>query len=57
MMFAITWTLVSSGVFYARTGQFVPTHHTDVTPDYPGGLLGFLWLATNALAWFLAVSV
>ena len=50
---AISWTAFSSVLFYHLTGALAPTHHTDVAPDYPGGVLGFLWMVTNLAVWGL----
>lgn len=49
--FGVLFTALTSGALHHYTGVAIPTHRTDVQPDYPGGFLGFSWLASNVLVW------
>ena len=49
LVLAAGWFCLSSAILHGLTGERYPQHHTDVTPDYAGGLAGFVFLLSNAL--------
>jgi hypothetical protein len=50
------WFCLSSAILHGLTGESIPRHSTDVTPDYPGGLAGWCFLASNVAVGFACLN-
>lgn len=55
--FFVSCFCILSATLHHFQGADLPWHRTDVSPDYPGGVMGFLWCLGIILAALIAVEM